>query len=89
MSRQKLLTRVWNRGVSSGLFSPRFEPIQKVADSIDYVEVADPDTLRVYEKQERVGERALVALAVRIGPARLIDNVVLGEDAAPCGEDAG
>ncbi|MBI5531946.1 MAG: pantoate--beta-alanine ligase [Deltaproteobacteria bacterium] len=65
------------------------ERIQRIADSIDYVEVADPDSLRLYESGEHVGERALVALAIRIGPARLIDNVVLGEDAAPCGEEAG
>jgi pantoate--beta-alanine ligase len=30
-----------------------------------------------------VGDRALLALAIRLGGARLIDNVVLGEDPAP------
>ncbi len=40
----------------------------------DYVSVADPETLR---ELERIEGTALVSLAVRIGRARLIDNVVL------------
>ncbi len=46
---------------------PRFE--------IDYVSVADPDTL---EELARVNEAALVSLAARLGRTRLIDNLVLG-----------
>ncbi len=42
----------------------------------DYVTVSDPDTL---EELGRIEDRALVALAVRIGRTRLIDNVVLGD----------
>lgn len=53
--------------------------VRAIATSVDYVEVRDPDTLDTYES----GDRALLALAVRIGNARLIDNVVLGEDAPP------
>ena len=42
---------------------------------LDYVSVSDADTL---EPLERLDDRsALVALAVRIGKARLIDNVIL------------
>ncbi len=49
-------------------------------DSVDYIDVRDPDTLGdVLDGAERV----LLALAVRMGGARLIDNVVLGEDRAP------
>lgn len=62
--------------------------IELITSRIDYVDVADADTLRLAGEQEVVGDRALVALAARVGPARLIDNVVLGEDPAPCGEDA-
>jgi pantoate--beta-alanine ligase len=62
------------------------EAIEPAADSIDYVDVADTATLAVFEPGQRVGERALVALAARVGPARLIDNVVLGEDPEPCPE---
>jgi pantoate--beta-alanine ligase len=44
--------------------------------SIDYVSVADPETM---EELERIQGPALVSLAVRIGRTRLIDNVTLGE----------
>ena len=59
------------------------ERVAEVATSIDYVDVADPDSVRVLEAGERAGDRALLALAIRLGGARLIDNVVLGEDPAP------
>jgi len=42
--------------------------------AIDYVSIADPDTL---EEMEEVKPPALVSLAVKIGSTRLIDNVVL------------
>ena len=45
--------------------------------AIDYVEVVDPD-LFTPVKEVKVG--TLVALAVKIGPARLIDNIQLGVD---------
>jgi pantoate--beta-alanine ligase len=51
--------------------------------SIDYVEVADPETLRVLGPGEEAGARALLALAVRVAGTRLIDNVVLGEEGPP------
>ena len=41
---------------------------------IDYVSVADPDTLQEIEGQV---EQALLSLAVRVGGVRLIDNVVI------------
>jgi pantoate--beta-alanine ligase len=64
------------------------ESVARIATSIDYVDVADPDNLRVFAPGERTGERALLALAIRLGGARLIDNVVLGEDPAPIPEAA-
>jgi pantoate--beta-alanine ligase len=48
------------------------EPLAK----IDYVSIADPDSL---EELEEVDRTALVSLAVRIGGTRLIDNITLGE----------
>jgi pantoate--beta-alanine ligase len=54
-----------------------------IATSIDYVSVADPDSVRALENAEIAGDRALLALAIRLGGARLIDNVVLGEEPAP------
>ena len=43
---------------------------------IDYVSICDPVTL---EELTRLGERNLVALAVRVGQTRLIDNKVIEE----------
>ena len=47
------------------------EPLAK----IDYVSIADPDTL---EELKEIDRPALASLAVRIGKARLIDNITLG-----------
>lgn len=63
-----------------GLVRARVEP---VAASVDYVDVADADSLRVFAPDEPVPDRALIAVAARFGGARLIDNVVLGEDPPP------
>lgn len=43
---------------------------------LDYVSVADPETL---QELSRVEERALLSLAVYIGQTRLIDNILLPE----------
>jgi pantoate--beta-alanine ligase len=56
--------------------------LEKVATSIDYVEVAHPERLAPFG-HEPVGSRALLAVAARIGSTRLIDNLVLGEDPPP------
>jgi pantoate--beta-alanine ligase len=58
------------------------EPVERVASSIDYVEVRADDSL---DAVTEVGTRALLAVACRIGATRLIDNVVLGEDPPPLG----
>lgn len=44
------------------------------AARIDYVEFVDPESL---ESLKRLNGKVVVALAVQIGPARLIDNMVL------------
>jgi len=49
----------------------------------DYAEIADPDELFPLEPGAQVEKRALIALAAFCGTTRLIDNLVLGEDAAP------
>ena len=59
------------------------QEVEKGADSIDYVDVTDADSLAPFAEDARVGERALVAIACRVGTTRLIDNVVLGEDPIP------
>ena len=53
-------------------------PIRQTAGLIDYVSVADPDTLA---ELDQVGPRgAVLSLAVRFGTTRLLDNVILGGD---------
>ena len=46
---------------------------------LDYLEFRDPDSLVPLEEAD---ERTLLALAVRVGAVRLIDNTILGEDQA-------
>lgn len=58
------------------------EEITRIIESerlakIDYVEVVDPENFLPVDK---LTEGTLVALAVKIGPARLIDNTQLGID---------
>ena len=71
-------SRLWGDGVKDGdrlraevLATLRQEPL---LDSIDYVSVADAETL---EELEQVEGRAMVSVAVRLGQTRLIDNVIL------------
>ncbi|MDB5427582.1 MAG: pantoate--beta-alanine ligase [Phenylobacterium sp.] len=46
---------------------------------VDYVSVADPETLRELSTVDRA---ALASMAVRLGATRLIDNLLLGGEAA-------
>ncbi|MBX3188477.1 MAG: pantoate--beta-alanine ligase [Labilithrix sp.] len=57
--------------------------VERAATSIDYVTLADVDTLTPIDEASLVGKRALLAIACRIGGTRLIDNLVLGEDPPP------
>jgi pantoate--beta-alanine ligase len=67
-------------GALRGLALAAIEP---AATSIDYVTVADPLAIAPIPDEASVGERALLAVACRVGPTRLIDNIVLGEDPPP------
>jgi len=49
--------------------------IEREPFTIDYVSIADPETL---EELAEIAAPALVSLAVRIGGTRLIDNAILG-----------
>lgn len=84
----RALTGAWGafaRGErrAGALAGPARALLETVASSIDYVDVADPRSLQVFGPEAMVGERALLAVAVRLGGARLIDNVVLGEEDPP------
>jgi len=41
---------------------------------IEYISLVDPETL---EDVKRIGRAVLIAVAARLGPARLIDNIVV------------
>ena len=75
-----LAKEMWTRGARDAeQFRNRMKELIEAEEMvrIDYVSVADPETL---QEVERIRGRALVSMAVRIGRTRLIDNVTLGED---------
>jgi pantoate--beta-alanine ligase len=57
------------------------EPVERAGARIEYVELRDADTLA--DIPENAGDRAVLAIACRMGTTRLIDNVVLGQDPPP------
>jgi pantoate--beta-alanine ligase len=74
-----LAQEMWTRGVRDAeQYRKRLREVieEEELASIDYVSVANPQTLR---ELERIQGPALVSMAVRIGRTRLIDNVTLGE----------
>lgn len=80
-------TRAWKAGErdAEALRGRVEKTLRGAVDSIDYVETRGPVELEPWSLGD---ERALIALAVRVGGARLIDNVVLGEDTEPTGDSA-
>ncbi|MFO0571460.1 MAG: pantoate--beta-alanine ligase, partial [Polyangiaceae bacterium] len=62
---------------------PVAEAIESAGLRLDYATLADADVLAPIADESRVGDRVLLAVAAFAGSTRLIDNVVLGEDAAP------
>ena len=50
---------------------------EPLLESIDYISIVDTDTMAALPAVE-CGRRAMIAVAVRLGAVRLIDNVVLG-----------
>ncbi|MHB8514490.1 MAG: pantoate--beta-alanine ligase [Dehalococcoidia bacterium] len=72
-----LAGRMFDDGVrEAGAIRARMEELIRAEPraTIDYASVADAETL---DELERIDRPALVSLAVRIGPTRLIDNAVL------------
>jgi pantoate--beta-alanine ligase len=74
-----LAQELWTRGVrDADTYRARMRELIEAEPSamIDYVSVADPESL---DELARVKGPALVSMAVRIGRTRLIDNITLGE----------
>jgi pantoate--beta-alanine ligase len=76
--------RAWQAGErdANALRSAVERALEPIADSIDYVDVRDPESLEPYEPSPS-SDRALLAIAIRLGKTRLIDNIVLGEEPPP------
>ena len=48
---------------------------------LDYIGIVDPDTFLPITGD--IGQQALIAVAARVGTTRLIDNIILGNEATP------
>jgi pantoate--beta-alanine ligase len=51
--------------------------VRRATNVIDYVDLVHPETLRPWPDGERTDDRAVAAIACRVGTTRLIDNRVL------------
>ena len=74
-----LAQQMWTKGAREAVaYRTRLRELieSETGASIDYISLANPETL---QEVERVHGRVLVSLAVRFGRTRLIDNVTLGE----------
>ena len=67
----------------SALLSAVSSKTAPAVDQVEYITAADPFTLRPLSESEVAPDRLLIAVAVRLGGTRLIDNTVLGEDNPP------
>jgi pantoate--beta-alanine ligase len=52
-------------------------------DTIEYADLREPIDLNELPPTLSANQRAVLAVAVRVGTTRLIDNIVLGEEGAP------
>ncbi len=68
---------------AAALRDPVAAALERAGLRVDYVTLADPDTITPLDPDAVAGERVLLAVAAFAGKTRLIDNVVLGEDPAP------
>lgn len=82
-----LAVRAWEGGerATERLRATAEHALRPWVDAVDYVALRDADDLSPLPDVLADARRAVLAVAVRVGGTRLIDNVVLGEDPAPCG----
>jgi pantoate--beta-alanine ligase len=80
-----LAARCFARGERDGreLEKAARAPLDAEALAADYVAVRDAETLAPIDSS--VSDRAVLAVACRVGATRLIDNIVLGEEPPPLG----
>jgi pantoate--beta-alanine ligase len=73
-----LAQKLWNKGErNADIIRREMTSLIKTEPlgTIDYVSVADAETL---EELDKIDQPAVISLAVRIGKTRLIDNILLG-----------
>lgn len=82
-----LAVRAWESGerATESLRETAEKALRPWVDAVDYVALRDADDLSSLPDVLAYERRAVLAVAVRVGSTRLIDNVVLGEDPPPCG----
>jgi pantoate--beta-alanine ligase len=73
---------------AGALLRPVAESLAQAGLRVDYAAITDADTIEPFADATELGERALLAVAAFSGATRLIDNVVLGEDADPMAHSA-
>ena len=71
-----------NKALFTLIKSTVYDIINKNVDYIEYIDLYDPETLETfnYNIKQPMPKKILLAMAVKIGTTRLIDNIVLGED---------
>jgi pantoate--beta-alanine ligase len=82
-----LAVRAWESGerATERLRETAENALRPWVDAMDYVSLRDANDLSALPDVLRAEHRAVLAVAVRVGTTRLIDNVVLGVDPPPCG----
>lgn len=80
-----LAVNAWARGERSveALRAMTEAHLRTRVDSLDYADLREPTDLGPLPAVLAHDDRAVLAVAARIGATRLIDNVVLGEEPAP------
>lgn len=82
-----LSVRAWENGerATESLRETAENALRPWVDAVDYVALRDADDLSALPDVLADERRGVLAVAVRVGGTRLIDNVVLGVDPPPCG----
>jgi len=79
------LSARWERGVRDPgeLLAGLHERLSERTDRVEYFSMVHPETLQPLPQDETLKLNPVIALAVRVGTTRLIDNIQPGVDAPP------